>query len=100
MDCGYVFRSPRRISASDSRKNQDLFLDYSVHKQTLFELADIENVSIKTIHRKLTSVFQKKIEISQESSNIRLNPNLSQYTSSALILDATFFGRKGSDTQW
>lgn len=100
MDCGYVFRSPRRISASDLRKNQYLFLNYSIHKQTLAELASTERVSIKTIHKKLTSEFQKKIEISQESSNICLNPNLSQYTSSVLILDATFFGRKWSESQW
>jgi hypothetical protein len=57
-------------------------------------------MSIKTIHRKLTSIFYEKIERSQLHYNIRLNPNLSQYTSSVLILDATFFGRKGSETQW
>jgi transposase-like protein len=95
--CGHVFQNKSRVR---SEKDHQLFLDYSLHKQTLSELADIEKVSIRTIHRKLTSEFQKKIEISQENSNIRLSPNLSQYTSSVLILDATFFGRKGSDSQW
>lgn len=83
-----------------SEKDHQLFLNYSLHKQTLSELADTEKVSIRTIHRKLTSEFQKKIEVSQENSNIRLNLNLSEYISSVLILDATFFGRKGSDSQW
>ncbi len=100
MICGYIFRSPRRISASGTKKNQDLFLEYSIHKQTLSELADTEKVSIKTIHRKLNKEFILKIESSKEQNNIRLNPNLSKYTSSVLILDATFFGRKGSDNQW
>lgn len=31
---------------------------------------------------------------------LRLNLHLGSYTSSVLILDATFFGKKGSDTQW
>ena len=100
MDCGYIFRSPRRISEVRFRKDVQLFQEYSLHKQTLSELADTERVSIKTIHRKLTVEFQKKIEISQSHHNIRLSSNLSQYTSSVLILDATFFGRKGSKTQF
>ncbi len=95
--CGHVFQNKNRIR---SEKNYQLFLDYSFHKQTLSELADTEKVSVKTMHRKITSEFNKKIEISQLHHNIRLNPNFSQYTSSVLILDATFFGRKGSDTQW
>ncbi len=97
MNCKYVFRSSRRAS---QKQNDQLFQDYSLHKQTLSELADDSWMSIKTIHRKLTSIFYEKIELSQLHYNIRLNPNLSQYTSSVLILDATFFGRKGSDTQW
>jgi transposase-like protein len=94
MNCGYIFRSSRRISVSETKKNQDLFLEYSIHKQTLSELADDSSLSVRTIHRKLTSIFKEKIEISQLYHNIRLNPYLSQYTSSILILDATFFGRK------
>jgi hypothetical protein len=31
---------------------------------------------------------------------LRLSPHLTSYTSFVLILDATFFGKKGSDTQW
>ena len=97
MNCKHVFRSSRRTS---QKQNKQLFQDYSIHKQTLSELADDAWVSIKTIHRKLTSVFREKISFSKGQNNIRLNPNLSEYTSSILILDATFFGRKGSDTQW
>ena len=100
MSCGYIFRSSRRISASETKKNRDLFLDYSFHKQTLSELADDSSLSVRTIHRKLTSVFKEKIEISKEQNNIHLNSHLSQYNSSVLILDATFFGRKWSDSQW
>ncbi len=100
MNCWYIFRSPRRVSQRRLQKDQELFLDYSLHKQTLSELADDSSLSVRTIHRKLTSVFKEKIEVSKWQNNIRLNPNLSQYTSSVLILDATFFGRKGSDTQW
>ena len=100
MNCGYIFRSPRRVSFEKWRKKNQLFLAYSLHKQTLSELADVAWVSVKTVHRTLTSVFREKIESSQEYSHIRLNPNLTHYTSSVLILDATFFGRKGSDTQW
>jgi translation initiation factor 6 (eIF-6) len=100
MNCSYIFRGSRRISQAKSQKNHQLFLDYSVHKQTLSELANTEEVSVKTIHRKLTAVFRKKITISQENSNIHLNPHLTSYISSVLILDATFFGRKGSDSQW
>jgi hypothetical protein len=77
-----------------------LFQDYSLHKQTLSELADNTSLSVRTIHRKLTSVFKEKIAFSKEQNYIRLNPHLASYTSSVLILDATFFGRKGSDTQW
>jgi transposase-like protein len=95
--CGHIFQNKSRIR---TEKNHQLFINYSLHKQTLSELADTERVSVKTIHRKLTSEFQKKIEISKIHHHIRLNPKLSQYNSSILILDATFFGRKGSDTQW
>ena len=95
--CGHVFQNKSRIR---SEKNNILFLEYSLHKQTLSELADNTSLSVRTIHRELTSIFQAKIEVSKENSNIRLNPDLVSYTSSVLILDATFFGRKGSDTQW
>ena len=97
MGCKYVFRGSRRTS---QKQNNQLFQDYSLHKQTLSELADDASLSIKTIHRRLTSVFRKKIELSQLQNNIRLNPNLSEYTSSVLILDATFFGKKWSESQW
>lgn len=100
VDCGYIFRNSRRTSRSATRKNHQLFLDYSFHKQTLAELADTEKVCLKTIHRKLSKEFISKIQYSKEQDNIRLSPNLSQYTSSVLILDATFFGRKGSESQW
>ena len=96
-NCKYVFRSSRRMS---QKQNDQLFQEYSLHKQTLSELANTERLSIKTIHRKLTVEFQKKIEISESHHNIRLSSNLSQYTSSVLMLDATFFGRKGSKTQF
>ena len=95
--CGHVFQNKSRIRLE---KNHQLFLSYSLRKQTLSELADDAWVSIKTVHRKLTSIFKEKVEISNANSNIRLNPNLSSYISSILILDATFFGRKGSETQW
>jgi transposase-like protein len=95
--CGHVFQNKNRVR---SEKKNKLFQDYSLHKQTLSELADHTGVSVKTIHRKLTSVFQEKIKVSKENLNIRLNPNLSSCTSSVLILDATFFGKKGSVSQW
>ena len=97
VDCGYIFRSSRRVS---QKRNNQLFQDYSLHKQTLSELANTEKVSVRTIHRKLTSIFSEKVIISKVNSNIRLNQNLSQYTSSILILDATFFGKKWSESQW
>jgi transposase-like protein len=89
--CGHVFQNKSRTRSEKDRK---LFLDYSLHKQTLAELANIEKVSIKTIHRKLNKEFTLKIQSSKEQNNIRLNPNLSGYNSSVLIIDATFFGRK------
>jgi transposase-like protein len=95
--CGHIFQNKSRIR---TEKNHQLFINYSLHKQTLSELADDSWVSIKTIHRKLTAVFRWKIEVSKEKHNIRLNPLLDSYVSSVLILDATFFGRKGSETQW
>ena len=100
VDCGYIFRNSRRTSRSATRKNHQLFLDYSFHKQTLTELADTEKVCLKTIHRKLSKEFISKIQSSKEQNNIRLNSHLASYTSSVLILDATFFGRKGSESQW
>lgn len=100
MNCGYIFRSPRRTSYIKSQEDTKLFLNYSLHKQTLSELSDDTSLSVKTVHRKLTSIFKRKIAISEENSNIRLNPNLSKYTTSVLILDATFFWRKGSGSQW
>ena len=96
-NCGHVFQNRSRIRVEKDRK---LFLEYSLHKQTLSELASTERVSIKTIHRKLMREFQKKIKVSQLHHDIRLSSNLSQYTSSVLMLDATFFGRKGSKTQF
>jgi len=95
--CGHIFQSKGRIR---TEKDKKLFESYSIHKQTLSELADDSWVSIKTIHRKLTSIFKEKIAVSNETSHIRLNPHLASYGSSVLILDATFFGKKGSDTQW
>ena len=78
-------------------KNEELFHQYSVRKQTLAELSKDNKVSIRTIHRRLTVEFRKEMERNTKS---RVNPNLSKYTSSVLILDATFFGKKGSITQW
>lgn len=95
--CSYVFQNKSRVR---TKKYYQLFIKYALHKQTLSELADDAGVSVKTIHRKLTSVFKEKIECSQKSSNIHLNAHLSHYTSSVLILDATFFGRKWSESQW
>ncbi len=89
--CGHVFQNKSRTR---SEKNKRLFLDYSLHKQTLSELADDSSLSVRTIHRKLTSVFKEKIEFSKEQNNVRLNLYLSSYISSVLILDATFFGKK------
>ena len=98
--CGYIFRSSRRISIRKKTQDQKLFNSYSLHKQTLAELADVSGVSIKTIHRRLTTLFAERIVTSHGSHHIHLNPSPASYTSSVLILDATFFGRKGSDTQW
>jgi len=69
-------------------KNEELFHKYSVRKQTLAELSKDNKVSIRTIHRRLTIEFKKEIE---RNMKLRLNPNLSKYSSSVLILDATFF---------
>ena len=70
------------------RPNEELFHKYSVRKQTLAELSKDNKVSIRTIHRRLTIEFKKEIE---RNMKLRLNPNLSKYSSSVLILDATFF---------
>lgn len=91
-----MFRGKIRSCKSDV-KNEELFHQYSVRKQTLAELSKDNEVSIRTIHRRLTVEFKKEME---QNMKLRLNPNLSKYTSSVLILDATFFGKKGSDTQW
>lgn len=95
MSCNHMFRWSKRSKRVNPK--EDLFIQYSVHKQTLAELATDTGLSIRTIHRRVTSVFQEK---RNTSSTLRLNPNLSFYTSSVLILDATFFGKKWSETQW
>ena len=96
MECGHMFRGKIRSCKSDV-KNEELFHKYSVRKQTLAELSKDNKVSIRTIHRRLTIEFKKEIE---RNMKLRLNPNLSKYSSSVLILDATFFWKKGSLTQW
>ena len=70
---------------------------YSTRKQTLAEISEDLGVSKKTIHRKITSALVESFNI---IGSTHCNPNLSSYTSSVLILDATFFGKKGSETQW
>ena len=91
-----MFRGKIRSRKSDV-KNEELFYEYSVRKQTLAELSEDNKVSIRTIHRRLTIEFKKEIE---RNMKLRINPRISHYISSVLILDATFFGKKGSDTQW
>lgn len=90
-----MFRGKVRSSKSDV--NEKLFHEYSVHKQTLAELSEDNKVSIRTIHRRLTIEFKKEME---RNMKLRISPCICYYTSSVLILDATFFGKKGSDTQW
>ncbi|PJC56947.1 hypothetical protein CO024_00345, partial [Candidatus Gracilibacteria bacterium CG_4_9_14_0_2_um_filter_38_7] len=94
MDCGYIFRSPRRIGIS---KAKNIIKSYIDRKQTLAEIASDSGLSKRTIHRRITKILHDKY---QSLKDIQINPNLSKYTSSVLILDATFFGKKGSDTQW
>ncbi|PIQ41102.1 hypothetical protein COW06_04060 [Candidatus Gracilibacteria bacterium CG12_big_fil_rev_8_21_14_0_65_38_15] len=96
MGCGYMFRGKNRSRKLDV-KNEESFYEYSVRKQTLAELSEDNKMSIRTIHRRLTTQFKKEME---RNMKLRINPRLSHYTSSVLILDATFFGKKGSDTQW
>ena len=76
------------IQSIEDQPNEELFHKYSVRKQTLAELSKDNKVSIRTIHRRLTIEFKKEIE---RNMKLRLNPNLSKYSSSVLILDATFF---------
>ena len=95
MGCGYMFRGKNRSRKLDV-KNEESFYEYSVRKQTLAELSEDNKMSIRTIHRRLTTQFKKEME---RNMKLRINPRLSHYTSSVLILDATFFGKKGSDTQ-
>jgi transposase-like protein len=45
----------------------------------------------------MTDILALKLE---EFTDMRICTNISSYASSVLMLDATFFGRKGSDTQW
>jgi len=94
MDCGYIFRSPRRIWIS---KAKNIIKSYIDRKQTLAEIASDSWLSKRTIHRRITKILHDKY---QSLKDIQINPNLSKYTSSVLILDATFFWKKGSDTQW
>ena len=91
-----MFRGKIRSRKSDM-KNEKLFYSYSVRKQTLAELSKDNGVSLRTIHRRLTIEFKKEME---RNMKLRINPHISYYSSSVLILDATFFGKKGSDTQW
>ena len=91
-----MFRGKIRSHKSDM-ENEELFYEYSVRKQTLAELSEDNKISIRTIHRRLTTQFKKEME---RNTKLRINPHISKYTSSVLILDATFFGKKGSDTQW
>mgnify|MGYP002776503584 CR=1 FL=1 len=90
-ECKHVFYSNRQEGKEDKR----LLHSYSVHKQTLRELTETTGYSLSTVHRKI-----KRALVSKDNMKLRLNPNLSSYISSVLILDATFFGKKGSDTQW
>lgn len=82
-----MFRGKIRSRKSDVN-NEKLFHEYSVRKQTLAELSKDNKVSIRTIHRRLTAEFKKEME---QNTKLRVNLNLSSYTSSVLILDATFF---------
>lgn len=106
MDCGYIFRSSRRQKKgvwSDS----NIFTLYSVHKQTLKEVAQEVWVSKKTIHRRIQSILRmKEEEITWLSMpwlsmpEVKILNSLHSYTKSVLMLDATFFGKKWSNTQW
>lgn len=91
-----MFRGKMRSRRPDV-KNEELFHEYSVRKQTLLELSRDNKVSIRTIHRRLTIEFKKEME---RNMKLRINRHITYYSSSVLILDATFFGKKGSDTQW
>ena len=87
MKCGYMFRGKIRFRKTDM-KNEELFHSYSVRKQTLAELSEDNEVSIRTIHRRLTTEFKKEME---RNMKLRINPRITRYSSSVLILDATFF---------
>jgi transposase-like protein len=63
----------------------------------LKEVAEDVGVSVRTIHRRMVNILAQKQE---EFVGIKICTDISTYESSVLILDATFFGRKGSDTQW
>lgn len=96
VDCWYIFRTHRRAKQGNS-SDQNLFTLYSVRKQTLKEISDDIGVSARTIHRRITDILAHKLE---EFTSMKICANISWYTPSVLLLDATFFGRKGSDTQW
>ena len=96
MSCGYIFRSSRRETRWINY-SKNIFESYSKRKQTLLEISSDTWLSKKTIHRRIAKILHDKY---QESKNIRLNENLSTYQTSVLILDATFFWRKWSTTQW
>jgi Zn-dependent peptidase ImmA (M78 family) len=78
-------------------QSKNLLEMYSVRKQILAEISKDLGVSKKTIHRKITTAL---VEAFNTIGSTHVNPSLSSYTSSVLILDATFFGRKGSEIQW
>ncbi len=53
-DCGYVFQNKTRINNSHSEtQNEQLWKDYSVHKQTYLELSRKNGVSVRTIQKRL-----------------------------------------------
>lgn len=84
--CLYRFRSPKRIRKK--AKSDNILYRYSIRKQTLKELSDDAGLSVRTIHRKISTILDTCYH---EHKSIILNPNLSKYTQSVLILDATFF---------
>lgn len=96
ISCWYIFRNSRRIQKW-KLSNDRLLSSYAQNKQTIQELSESTWLSKSTIHRKICAILDTSYH---EHKSIRLNPKLSKYTQSVLLLDATFFWKKGSDTQW
>jgi len=77
MVCGRQFQGGLRV------RNEDLWLDFRVGKQTLRQLAEKQGCSIRTIQRRLD-------RIEAEAGGFESGPSLGKVV---IVMDTTYFGR-------